>query len=271
MKTITVYLGANRSLTTISSAMLALHPRITVLNHAFIRIFEDPANNFLAEPCEARLDHFVDTARDMALGGERGAVGGHILHSHAFGDELLRSAYLDRFGWGAKPESTCLLWKDATRVTNYLIDNGIALDGLARRLPRLRFVMIVRNPVDICISSINKGYSQRLVGEARQNDLGEVFNHMIGLFAWFAEAAAANAGQFRFVYQDELVDPDRLVDLCGFLDVPPDRDWLDEIARLIRLRPSYDIPEVEKERFRGIAHRLIPDALVARRVAEQIV
>ena len=271
MTTVGVYLGANRSLTTISAAMMALHPDVTVLNHAFIRIFANRAGDFLADPREPVLDGFVATAREMALGGERGAVGGHILHGHAFGDPALRAAYLDRYGWGAKPRSTCLLWKDATRVTKHMIDNGIALDQVAHRLPALRFVMMVRNPVDICISSINKGYSAMLVGEERKDSLHDVFVHMIRLFAWFSPAAAANPGQFRYLYQDELVDRAKLVELCGFLGISADTTWLDEISRLVRLRPSYAIPEARKEQFRALTRTLIPDAGIARRVAEQIV
>lgn len=250
---------------------MALHPGVTVLNHAFVRIFADPANDFLIEPRAPVLARFVEAAREMALGGERGAIGGHILHSHAFGDATLRAAYLDRFGWGAKPRSDCLMWKDATRVTNHLINNAISLEAVAANLPALRCVMMVRNPVDICISSIRKGYSAMLVGEERKNDLHGVFVHMLKLFAWFAPAAAANSGQFRYLYQDELVDRARLVDLWSFLDIAADAEWLETVARLIRLRPSYEIPESQKEQFRGLALQLISDPSVAVRVAEQII
>jgi len=271
VKTIAVYLGANRSLTTISAAMLALHPDVTVLNHAFTRIFADPANDFLVEPTPEKLASFATAACEMALGGERGAVGGHILHSHAFGEATLRQTYLDRYGWDAKPQSTCLLWKDATRVTNYLINNRIALDAVARSLPALRFVIMVRNPVDICISSIRKGYSERLVGAEHKNSLKHVFTHMIKLFAWFSKAAAANPAQFRFIYQDELIDRARLIELCRFLDISADENWLDDIARLIRLRPSYPITEEQKAHFKALTHQMIADDFIASRVADQIV
>ena len=250
---------------------MALHPEITVLNHAFIRIFEDRSNDFLADPSEQTLARFIGAAREMALGGERGAVGGHILHSHAFGDATLREAYLGRYGWEAKPQSTCLLWKDATRVNNYILRNKIALDDVAGKLPQLRFVMMVRNPVDIAISSIRKGYSAALVGAEQKDDLRAVFGHMIKLFAWFSRMAGANGGQFRFICQDELLDRGKLVELCDFLDITADGAWLNAIAKLIQLRPSYPISEVQKAEFRDLARRAIPDEFVARRVAEQII
>lgn len=271
MSTVGVILGANRSLTTLFSAVMAFHPQVTILNHAFVRIFTNPANDFVLDPTEATLESFVETARDMALGGERGAIGGHILHSHAFGDKALRDAYLDRFGWGEKPEAGCLLWKDATRITNHMVNHKIDPVAVARRLPAMRFMMIVRNPVDIAISSVNKGYSAALVGEERKGNLEDVFVHMVELFAWFSEAAGSNPAQFRFLYQDEMLDRDKLVELCGFLDIPAAASWLDDVARLIRLRPSYQIPEAQKQQFRSLAQSLISDRSVARRVAEQIV
>jgi len=270
VKTVAIYLGANRSLTTISSAMLALHPEVTVLNHAFVRIFADQSCDFTRDPTQDKLDAFVRTAEAMALGGERGAVGGHILHSHAFSDGALRDAYLDRYGEGAKPDTQCLVWKDATRVTNHLIHHKIALDDLARRLPSLRFVMMVRNPVDITISSIRKGYAAALVGEERKDSFIDVFTHMIRLFGWFAPAAQANPGQFRFLFQDELLDPEQLGALCAFLGIADTAAWRDDIARLIQLRESYPIDEARKASLQAVVMRLIPDPFVARRVAEQI-
>ena len=271
MSTVGVILGANRSLTTLFSAVMAFHPQVTILNHAFVRIFANPAHDFVVDPAERTLESFVETARDLALGGERGAVGGHILHSHAFGDKALRDAYLDCFGWGEKPETGCLLWKDATRVTSHIVNHKIDPAAVARRLPALRFMMIVRNPVDIAISSVNKGYSAALVGEDRKDSLEDVFVHVVKLFAWFSEAAGANHSQFRFLYQDEMLDRGKLVELCGFLDIPAAAKWLDDVARLIHLRPSYPISEAHKQHFRSLAQSLIPDRLIARRVAEQII
>lgn len=269
--TVAILLGANRSLTTIASAIMAFHPDVTVLNHAFIRIFQDSANDFLIDPREPVLDHFVAAAQEMALGGERGAIGGHILHSHAFGDEVLRQAYLDRFGWDAKPQSTCLLWKDATRVTNYVAEQKIDLAAVGAALPALRFVMMVRNPVDICISSIRKGYSARLVGEAHKDDFNAVFNHMIGVFAGFSPLASARPDQFRYLYQDEMTDREALIGLCHFLGISVDEQWLDDVGRLIQLRSSYAIPARRKARLQARVHEMIADQAVARRIAAQIV
>lgn len=271
VKTVGVFLGANRSLTTLLSAIMAFHPETTVLNHGFVRAFMDPSRNFLLDPRQSVLDAFADEAQTMALGGQRGDQGGHILHSHAFDDETLRQAYLDRYGWGAKPGATCLIWKDATRLTKFITANRIRLNAICGALPSLRFMMMVRNPVDITISSIKKGYSAALVGEERKDNFGDVFVHMIRLFAGFAPAAERNPAQCRFLFQDELLDREHLTGLSHFLGVAPDPAWLDDIARLIHLRPSYPIEPARRDKLKDIVAQLIPHEPTARRVADQIV
>jgi hypothetical protein len=272
VETVAVYLGALRSLSTISSAMMALHPEVAVLNHAYGRIFADPSRDFLRTPTPETLDLFTRTALEMSLGGQPGDFGGHILHSHAFkADEALRQAYLDRYGWGAKPAGRCLLWKDATAVTNHIGRARLSVGAAARALPALRFIALVRNPVDITISSIRKGYSLGLVRAEKKDDFREVFVQMIRRFAWFSQHAAELPDQFRFVFQDELLDRTHLIGLCDFLRISAPDTWLDEVARLIHLRDSYAIPDAVKTELKDITMRLIPDPRVGRRVAEQIV
>jgi len=251
---------------------MALHPEVTVLNHAYVRIFADSAHDFLRTPAPAVLDAFAHAAAEMALGGEQGQVGGHILHSHAFkADEALRRAYSDRYGWGAKPAAKCLLWKDATYVTNHIIKHGLDIGAAARALPALRFIAMVRNPVDIAISSIRKGYSAALVGQAKKDDFGEVFVQMLRRFDWFGRYAATQPDQFRFVFQDELLERSHLIRLCDFLRISTPESWLDDIARLIRLRGSYPVAEERKVELRDLTMRVIRNGAIAQRVAAQIV
>ncbi len=270
METIAIYLGATRSLSTITSAMMALHPEVTVLNHAYGRIMTDARNDFLGAPVQERLERFTQTALDMALGGRKGDFGGHILHSHAFDDETLRQAYLDRYGWGAKPGTKSLVWKEGTLVTNRIARDNLDIVAIARSLPALRFIALVRNPVDIAISSIDKGYAKALVSSGRERDFDAVFTQILKRFAWFSQYASHRPDQFRFIFQDELLDRRHLASLCDFLRISAARDWLDDIGRLVQLRPSYSIPDDNKAKLKTLAMRIIPESRIATRVAEQI-
>ncbi|RYH23404.1 MAG: GNAT family N-acetyltransferase [Alcaligenaceae bacterium] len=66
MKTVGVYLGTNRSLTAISSAMLALHPNVTVLNHGFARILADRTNDFILYPSHESWLPCLDLAKSSS-------------------------------------------------------------------------------------------------------------------------------------------------------------------------------------------------------------
>jgi hypothetical protein len=272
VETVAVYLGAVRSLSTISSAAMALHPEVTVLNHGFGRVFADPRNDFLRTPTPETLDRFVRNAAEMALGGRQGDHGGHILHSHAFkADADLARAYRALYGWEAKAGSRCLLWKDATKVTNHIARHQLDIGAIARDLPTLRFIALVRNPVDITVSSIRKGYSEALVGAERKADYQAVFVQVLHRFAWFCRHAVERPDQFRFIYQDELLERAHLADLCAFLRISALEGWLDDIARLIRLRESYPASEQRKIEFKALTLRTIPDPAIAQRIADQIV
>jgi hypothetical protein len=218
METVAVYLGAVRSLSTISSAMMALHPEVTVLNHGFRRILADPQNDFLRTPARESLSSFARTAAAMSLDGRQGAYGGHILHSHAFhADGMLRQAYLNLYGWQPKSRTKCLLWKEPTKVTNHIAHHKLDVGAVARALRPLRFLALVRNPVDIAISSIRKGYSEQLVGPEKAGDFGAVFGQIVSRFGWFSRFAAEQPDQFRFVFQDELLNRTHLIGRCEFL------------------------------------------------------
>lgn len=251
--------------------MLALHPEVMALNHGLIRIFQNQDNDFITDATPEKLDSFIAEARELAQAGEQGPMGGHTLHSHAFQDPTLRDAYLSRYGWEEKPGMKCLLWKDATRVTNRLIRNRIDPADVATKLPMLRFLLMLRNPVDIAISSVNKNYSVTLVGEKRKNDSRAVFINILKRFSWFGDAANVNPRQFRIIFQDELLDRPKLDELCSFLGIARDPAWLDQVAELIQLRPSYHLPDTVKEELRALTRNVIPDPNLARRVADQIV
>lgn len=73
-----IILGTNRNLTSLTAALLALHPNCQVLNHGF-KVFKK--HNFITDPdqrdafCEAA----IATSSQMIVGPQ----GGSIMASHA--------------------------------------------------------------------------------------------------------------------------------------------------------------------------------------------
>ena len=113
LKTVGLILGPYRNLTTLTAAVLSLHPSTQVLNHAGKRLLTG-RRNFIERPDEARLDRFVDAALSASTEGRRGTFGGSIQFSHAFDRENLRESYQRRYGDRAmKDDVRCFIWKES--------------------------------------------------------------------------------------------------------------------------------------------------------------
>src|SRR5690349_16380034 len=89
IRSVCLFLGPYRNLTTLTASLLFLHPRCQVLNHAACRIFGDPRFDFLADYSERRFNDFMRYAIHASRGGRRGQFGGSITHSHAFDEQYL--------------------------------------------------------------------------------------------------------------------------------------------------------------------------------------
>ena len=83
----------NRNLTTLTAAVLSLHPHVQVLNHGFERLEAAGLLRFLQSGSEDDLEAFVRGAIGHSAYGRRGDYGGNILLSHAFDRAELRAAY----------------------------------------------------------------------------------------------------------------------------------------------------------------------------------
>jgi hypothetical protein len=143
-----LFLCPNRNLTTLTAAILSLHPNVQVLNHGFERLRAEGLLKFLHSGRDGDLEDFVRTAITMSCWGRRGDHGGSILLSHAYDRSPLRAAYAQRYGDAKlKPEIHCLIWKDGARLREFIKAEGIDPVSLAERLPRLRFISPLRHPI----------------------------------------------------------------------------------------------------------------------------
>lgn len=93
LKTACFALGPYRNLTTLTAALLFLHPRCQVPNHGSDRILPNPDVNFLIEYGTEKFDAFVRYAIELSAEGTRGRHGGSIMLSHAFDDPQIQETY----------------------------------------------------------------------------------------------------------------------------------------------------------------------------------
>ena len=218
LKTVCVFLGPYRNLTTLTASMLALHPRCQVLNHGGLRVLTEPQLNFLRDSSETTFRRFCQFAIDESQGGEGGDAGGAITLSHAFEHQVVQDVYLSRFGRSLlKPTVEIVIWKESLAVSNFIRDQGISLYKVLQDNPKIRFLMPIRNPLDCAISNCRTGHYKRF-RRVKRPESGEVLTSIVEEIAWFRELQRLYPERFFSFLQGEMNDR-MLLRLARFLHV----------------------------------------------------
>ena len=228
VSSIGLFICPNRNLTTLTAAMLSLHPHIQVLNHGFERLQAAGLLRFLDSGRDDDLEDFVRGAIGMSGYGRRGDYGGSILLSHAYDRPALRAAYEQRFGDARlKPEIKCLVWKDGARLREYVKANNIDPIRLAERLPRLRFISPMREPV-AHLRSLRRYYSAELPDYVRPSlpDLSQesVARYILSAHADFLNWRKRRPTQFLPIFEADL-DQNGALRLLAFLTLASEQAW----------------------------------------------
>lgn len=250
VRSICVTLGPYRNLSTLTAAIVALHPQCQVLNHAYDRI-SDRFQQAATTRSPALFDALIQDMIELSQGGRRGDYGGTIVHSHAFDHDVVRELYRSRYGSTlVKPAIRCVYWKESLRVTNFLRQSEIDIRALLAAEPRLRFIMPIRNPLDCAISNARTGHF-KLFGEETA-DLPRILDRVLDCLAWFADLQAQHPDRF-FCYPQDEFGARLLSDLACFLSVDDDPQWIEDALLCYRLKPSYAPPEALLRRYDEVA------------------
>jgi len=236
-----ILLGPYRNLSTLTSAVLSLHPDIQVLNHAGERLWTDPSLDFLAQPDLETFGRFMAAAWELSAAGEGGVMGGSILFSHAFADPAMKELYRARYGEQMlKPEAHWLVWKESMRVQSRLMETPGLFERLCENFPDIRFILPLRNALHCAISNQSTGHSPTL--RLPQNaSISSVLDAVLGAFAWALEKRDAYPDRIFAFTQSE--PPARLLPaLADFLGVAQDSRWLVDGAKAFSVRDRYNVP-----------------------------
>jgi len=247
---VAILLGPYRNLSTLTAALLALHPNVQVLNHAGWRVLGVGGIDFLLSPDPDVLARFIDFATQASQGGRAGNYGGSILLSHAFDSVRMKDAYARRFGDQAiKQRVHCLLWKESLRVGVHLRRHGVDIAGLFRSLPSLRFVLPIRHPLDATISNLKIGHwslfpqlarhpqTQSPVAASKPPKPAQVLRAILEEIRWFADLERADPDRCFHLFQTDF-GRDGLESLARFLSLDPDREWLEAVQECCQLKAS---------------------------------
>lgn len=258
LKSLCIFLGPYRNLTTLTSSLLALHPHCQVLNHAGMRVTNDDQLNFFVNYSDAKFDSFCKFAFFASQRGLRGQYGGSILLSHAFDTPyLVRQFYNNRYGARKiKRSITCLVWKESQLVSNFLKEKQVDLGLLFGENTKLRFVLPIRNPLDCAISLSNKpGYHDTIFGFKGLSDysVDTILDAIFKEYLWILGLEEQHPDRFLIFFQQDLTK-DLLVRLANFCQLEPEERWLRESLQCIGLKEGYAYKSEWIETYHELSH-----------------
>jgi hypothetical protein len=242
--------GPYRNLTTLTAAVLFLHPQCQVLNHAGDRIFGTEYDLFSA--CTpGGVERFLRHAVALSAGGSRGAYGGSITFSHAF-DRHRRLPTL--FGATGLPlvkgDIRALFWKESHRISHRIRECGTNLSALLAADPRPRFLLPIRHPLDCAVSNIRTNHVRFFRGLADPTDVGQVCDAVLDEIRQVCDLAERFPGRFRHFFEHSL-DDEMLVGLEAFLELEHHAPWLALAREAMTSTSRYVHPPARQARYRA--------------------
>lgn len=242
VRTVCLALGPYRNLSTLTAAVLFLHPNCQVLNHAGERILHDERLDFLRAYSEAKMGDFLRYAIHASQSGRRGSYGGSITFSHAFDEQhVTKEVFQNSGGKLLKDEVRALFWKESLLIANHIRDQAIDLSTIFARDSRLRFLLPVRNPIDCAFSNLKTGHVTYFGNLHPQSPVEQVLDAILNEFAWCENLRSKFPDRFFVLFERDFGEP-VLDDLARFLDLPPDETWFRNAFRVFNVKGHYDRP-----------------------------
>jgi hypothetical protein len=252
LRSLCLFLGPYRNLTTLTASILALHPNCQVLNHAGERVLEDPRLNFLSNYSDDRFYAFCRFAIDESQGGKHGDHGGSITLSHAFDYPKMQEVYERRFGTSLLREDLrSIAWKESLRVANHLRGRDGAIEALLDHNARIRFLMPVRNPMDCAVSNRKTGHARHFRGLRETAGVAEILAAFLEEYSWFARLEDRFPGRF-FSFLEREVDEGALRRLAGFLDLDAPETWVCDALEVYDVTGKYTHPPDLKSHYESL-------------------
>lgn len=238
--TIAIILGPYRNLTTLTAGLLALHPNCQVLNHAGMRILQWHNLNFLKNPARDVVERFKKYAVYISGRGQRGDYGGSITFSHAFTYPNMSNLYKKRFGDKlVKDNINSILWKESLRIANLIKKNGIDVSALISRIPELRFLTPVRNPLDCAKSNMKTGKTEIFDELKEEAQAEQTVSAILDEHKWFLDLKEDNDEHFFYFMQHDF-NQNMLQELARFLKLSPDEEWTRDAMDVYDMKSSYE-------------------------------
>lgn len=246
LRTVCLFLGPHRNLTTLTASTLALHPNCQVLSHGGPRVLPVEELNFLENYSDEKMVNFLHFALVMSETGDRGEYGGSITVTHPFRDHpIIRETYRRRYGRAmAKKEIHCLVWKEAHLVSEYVAEKNIDLGQVLRQNDKLQIIMPVRNPIHVAFSFFSRDrFMQKFYAHLERNDINGVLDDVLGKMADAVTLQKNFPDRVMIFFEDE-ISSSLFVRMAHFLRISPEGRWIKDTLACFDVQPAkYEVPQ----------------------------
>jgi hypothetical protein len=238
VKTLVMFVGPYRNLSTYMAANLALHPNCDVLNHAGIRVLNNWKLNFLKEYTTDKYHNFLRFFNYAQKTGYKGVRGGNIIYSHAFeSNPDLMERYKKLPPNAVK---SCFVWKESHLVTNIFMENPENLNKMISENSAIKFVFPIRNPLDCATSNMNTG-KYKWFGDISKNEK-EIVKAIFKQYAFFLELNKTHDGRVHFIFENE-INVQTLDKLVRFIETEKQIQWEEETLDNYQVKKGYKYPQ----------------------------
>ena len=239
IKTICMTLGPYRNLTTLTAAILFLHPYCQVLNHAGNRIFGDINLDFFANYKTSIFEAFTRYAVYISKKGRRGDYGGSITLSHAYDDHfVMRNIYERTASSLLKKNITTLFWKESLRTSNHIRRHNVDLGNLFKVNKQIRFLLPIRNPLDCAASNLRTQKVVIFQNNNNNSDIKEILRSVLEEILWFKNLEAQYPERFLYYFEHDF-NKSTIIRMADFLQLAPLEEWCSNALEAFDVKSKY--------------------------------
>ncbi len=236
--------GPYRNLTTYFASILSIHPNISVLNHAGIRVFKNANINFLRNYSLTKYHNFLRFFDYAIKSGHQGMRGGSIQYSHAFkSNEKLQHLFQQKSE--QQNSSSSFVWKESQMVSNHFLENPTEFQKILDQNKAIKFLFPIRHPLDCVKSNLvtNKHQFFKLGHDAGVDKLMDV---IFEEYLFFLQLKKQHTQRVFFIFEHKISET-TITNLCNFCNVTTDDSWLKTTLEEYRINKHYEHSSSELE------------------------
>lgn len=225
-KSICLFLGPFRNLSTLVGSYLSLHPNCQVLNHGWGELPKE--NNFLVNYNDGNIEYFIDFV--MRNSNTTDKIGS-MTTSHAYkSNNNFIKEYKKQFNESLIKENIMsYVWKEGGRISRELRKNGL-IEKIISDNKDIKFIRPVRNPLRCAISNIERKHGKHFVLKEEEVSIADFITELMDEYEWIYKLQKKYPENFFFLHENDIHNG--LEKVQGFLNIGYSNEWLESCKKI---------------------------------------